>query len=77
MTALQLTFALNFYSIPAPQGSIGSFIEFFQDIRTEDLAEGSFSRRSGRDRDSGFGDSARNQQPSANSGTADSCSRDD
>jgi two-component system NtrC family sensor kinase len=28
----QLTFALNFYSIPAPQGSIGSFIEFFQDI---------------------------------------------
>ncbi len=70
MTALQLTFALIFYSIPAPQGSIGSFIEFFQDIRTEDLAEeGSFSRRSGRDRDSGFGDSARNQQPSANLGT--------
>ncbi len=28
----QLTFALNFYSIPTPQGSIGSFIEFFQDI---------------------------------------------
>jgi two-component system NtrC family sensor kinase len=28
----QLTFSLNFYSIPTPQGSIGSFIEFFQDI---------------------------------------------
>ncbi len=28
----QLTFALNFYSIPTPQGSMGSFIEFFQDI---------------------------------------------
>ncbi len=28
----QLTFALNFYSIPTPKGSVGSFIEFFQDI---------------------------------------------
>ena len=28
----QLTFALNFYSIPTPKGSAGSFIEFFQDI---------------------------------------------
>ena len=28
----QLTFALNFYSIAVPQGSVGSFIEFFQDI---------------------------------------------
>jgi len=28
----QFTFSLNFYSIPTPQGSIGSFIEFFQDV---------------------------------------------